>query len=62
MTSIAPRYVVRKAFLGRGLGALLFVRIEGGTFAFFGAGARGAAYMMAAGASRRRLRRRGLSA
>ena len=62
ITSIPPRYVVKKDFFGSGLGASSFVSFDGGNFTFFGIGALGAAYMRATGASRRILRRRGVSA
>jgi hypothetical protein len=54
--------VVKKDFFGRGFGALTFVCFEEGSFAFFGAGVRGATYMSAIGASKSILRRRGVSA
>ena len=68
-TIIAPRYVVRKGFLGRGFDRALsaafletgLVDVEGG-FACLGSGVLGMKRMIATGPRRRALRRRGLSA
>lgn len=62
ITIILPRYVVKKDFFRRGFGVSLLVSFEGGILAFFGKEVRGMAYMRATGASRRMLRRRGVSA
>jgi hypothetical protein len=62
MTIMAPRYVVKKGFLGNGFMASDLLDLVGGIFAFFGEGGDGRRYIIPTGARRRALRRRGVAA